>query len=179
MGIHQLASNIASKIHEHYPEGSSREVLKYGLIVMLNQCIVVSSVLLVGLMTERFLISLVIVSIFSLLRYVSGGLHFQSPMVCIVFSTFFLLASIYIPVEYWYNGLAFNLVALIILSITAPSGIKRSRIDKKYYPVLKLISICIVASNFLIQSPEIATAFFLQSLTTLRIFHQILRDKNW
>jgi accessory gene regulator B len=173
--VEGIAGNIATSIIKNNPEtSSSYEVLKYGIIAFLNQVIITCSVLFFGAITGHLLESFIAVIAFPIIRYFSGGVHLGSSMWCNLVTTTIVLLSVYTPIEYWYNGLVINAIALLIISVTAPSGIKRSRIDQKYYPLLKIISMVIIAINFAIQSPVLSVVFFIQSLTTLRIFYKIL-----
>jgi accessory gene regulator B len=64
-----------------------------------------------------------------------------------------------------------NTASIAILLKTAPQGIEDiSSIDKKYYPLLKLASVVIVASNYFFQLDILATAFFIQALQTTKLF---------
>jgi accessory gene regulator B len=178
ISVDRMAGSIANSIQKNNPDASSFEVLKYGIVAFLNQVIVTSSVLVLGLITGRFIDSLIAVSIFPVLRYFSGGFHLKSSALCNVVTTSFVLLSVYTPVEYWYNGLVLNALALLIILKNAPSGIKRSRIDKKYYPIMKIIAAVIVSSNFIFQSPVLSMIFIIQALTTLRIFYKILEENR-
>jgi accessory gene regulator B len=50
---------------------------------------------------------------------------------------------------------------------TAPNGIENvSSINPKYYPLLKFLSIALVSLNFIVQSPVISAALFMQAVLT-------------
>ena len=62
-----------------------------------------------------------------------------------------------------------NLVNIILVLLFAPSRIdKQTRISKKHYPLLKIISLFLVSTNFLIGSSVLAAAFLIQSLTLIK-----------
>jgi accessory gene regulator B len=67
-------------------------------------------------------------------------------------------------------SMIFTAVSLILILIYAPSGIERqSRIPRKYYPLLKLISFLLVASNLLIQADVLSVTFLIQALLLIKI----------
>ncbi|MNL56668.1 hypothetical protein D3C87_1801780 [compost metagenome] len=76
-----------------------------------------------------------------------------------------MLASIYIPMNYWYLGIVTNVLALLITLLRAPTNI--SRFTESQYPAIKMASACVISINFFIQSPMLAIIFFLQALTLL------------
>jgi len=76
--------------------------------------------------------------------------------------------------EYWYLGFAFNILSILILLFKAPDGIEKiSRIDPKYYPLLKVISVVLVASDFFIHSSLLSAVFLTQALTLLQVSYRV------
>lgn len=177
MTIDSISEKIALSIQKNNPDStSSLALLKVGISAVINQLIVTSSVLILGLLTGKTMETVTALIAFPFLRYFCGGLHLRTSVHCNIVTSSLILLSIYIPIGYWYNGIILNIFSIIILSVYAPSGIKRSRLDKKYYPVLKLISIAIVTSNFMFQLPVLSLVFFIQSLTTPRFLQRILDE---
>jgi accessory gene regulator B len=170
--IERLALKYANYILKNASNPSSIAVNKYGAQTMMEFLLFAAVVLVVTSSlgdTTKGIISLVA---FPLLRYFSGGLHMKSVELCQIISGGLVLAAIYLPVEYWNIGFGLNVLSALILLYTAPSNIKKSRIDSKYYPVLKIIAVLIVCSNFYFQSELLSKQFFVQSLTTLSFFQK-------
>lgn len=118
----------------------------------------------IGIATGRILESLIAPLLFSYLRQYSGGLHLFSPIKCAIVSALMVLIAIYTPGTYWYNGLVYNLIALILIAIYAPAG---SRAPERYHRPFKRIAVVIVMADFILQSHYIALIFVLQSLTII------------
>jgi accessory gene regulator B len=173
--IEAIAESIALSVKRNYPDSSSVEVLKMGLVAGINLLITVFLVLGVSAITGDIKSGLVAVIGFPMLRYFSGGIHLKSSHLCNVITSTMMLLSIYMRVEYWYNGFIITIITILLLLIYAPSGIKRSRLGKEHYPKLKLIAILIVSSNFLLQSHVLTFAFLLQSLTTTTLFQKFIQ----
>jgi accessory gene regulator B len=174
-----IARKIAISIQKNNPKSSSLAVLEYALISLINLILIMGSVLFIALITGRFVDAIVAVLAFPLLRYFSGGLHLKSANICNVISAALILISIYISITYWYTGIILNIIAMILLLLYAPSDIKKSKMKKNQYPLLKIIAILIVASNLLFQSPILSFVFFLQSITTIPVFIHILDRTDW
>ncbi|WP_256846886.1 accessory gene regulator B family protein [Paenibacillus sp. Pae108] len=176
--VESIADYLANAIHKHDPNASSVGVLRYGLITMINLVITISIVLIISVATGDVLPALLSIAGFPILRYVSGGLHLKSSHMCNVITASFMLISIYTPIEYWYNGFVLNVAAATIIFIYAPTGIKKSTLDPKHYPVLKWIGVGIVSLNFIFQSHVLALVFFIQALTTTKFFNRLVAKFN-
>lgn len=177
--VDQFSERLAISIHQNADNPASVAVLKYSLSMALKMMIFIVAILVISLITGHFWEGAVACAAFFTLRYFSGGLHFRSEQVCNVVSTIMILIAIYTPVNYWYTGVVLNLIAFILLMIFAPSNMKKSKLQPKHYPVLKLIALLIVAGNFVVQAPVLATAFFLQAFTTIPTWQKIMDRNNW
>lgn len=176
--VEHLATYLAESIQRNNPQSSSVPVLRFALISAINTMITILIVLMVTSITGHFLSGIMAVIAFPLLRYVSGGLHLKSPNLCNVVTASFMLLAIYIPADYWYTGIGLNVLAFTILLINAPSGMKRNTMSPQYYPLLKVIALVIVSSNFVIQSPVLSLVFFIQSLTTSSLSQKLIDRIN-
>jgi accessory gene regulator B len=175
LNVEKLAENLAGTILSHYPNSSSTlAVLRYALIAVINFLITILLVVIITAATGDIKAGSIAIVAFPSLRYVSGGLHLKSSNICTILTAAFMLIAIYTPIEYWYTGLVLSLLSVVILAVNAPSGIKRSKLDKKYYPVLKLIALLIVCTSFVFQSHVLSVVFFIQSLTTTTFFQKLL-----
>jgi accessory gene regulator B len=161
--IDRLALRTAKAIRANYPEAASEQVLFYSLCLLINSSIAILTALFISWITGHFLKALLVIFVYTLLRYVSGGLHLSTSLRCCIYSIcmFTLLTHITIDYAPLHLGTVLTLLAALILLKNAPQGIRNvSRIDPKYYPVLKGISVTVAASNLFFQS----SAFLLASL---------------
>lgn len=175
--IDRSATAIASSIRKHNPEAASQAVLFYALSLLINVVVTILIVVVISSITDHLNKALIVILLFTALRVVSGGAHMSSSLVCCIVSCFIFIASSHIEYNFFYLGFIFNTIALGILVKTAPQGIEGvSRIDKKYYPLLKLLSVIIVASNYYFQLDYLATAFFIQALHTTKLFENSIQS---
>jgi len=167
--IEAMAGALAARVKRVVPEHPASEaVMKYSLTLIINGTSIIGLSLLISLVTGRFYEALTVLIAFALLRQMSGGIHLKSGTVCMVVSTVgvTLLSYASFSTEYVYG---FTAVAALLALIYAPSRIeKQSRINPKYYPLLRVYSVLLISINFLIGSPVIAASFFLQGLTLIR-----------
>lgn len=173
--VERSATRLAQYIHRNVEEGTSVAVLKMSLVTVINFVIVAVAVLIICALTGSLKGGLLALVFAPLLRYFSGGIHMKSAQLCNVVSLAIILLAAHMSFSFMYVGLAFNVVAVIILFLYAPQGIDNlSRLSAKYYPVLKFISIAIVATNFYFQSPVLSTAFLLQSITIIPLAQKLV-----
>ncbi|MBB6675327.1 accessory gene regulator ArgB-like protein [Cohnella nanjingensis] len=161
----RIARGIKSAVPEH---PLSVEVLKYAVSFVLNTGSIIVFSLAISFFTGRVAEVLTVLVAYALLRQVSGGLHLKSGTLCVVASTAGITAMSFADFGPAAVTVA-NLAALLLAAVYAPSRIEgQTRIPKKYYPLLRFVSIIIVSSNFLIQSPILAAAFLVQCVTLIR-----------
>jgi accessory gene regulator B len=169
------ATKAAEYINKNVENSSSVAVLRMTLITIINFIIVAAAVLMICFFTGKLAEGVIALLCSPLLRYFSGGVHLKSSTACNIVSIIMFLLAAHIQTSYYYTGLSLMIIIIFILLFYAPQGILNlSRLDVKYYPILKLISICIVASNFYFQSPLLSSVFFLQSLTLLPIAQKLV-----
>jgi accessory gene regulator B len=176
--IDKAATSIATSIRDNNPKAASQTVLFYALSLMINSSLTVLIVIIVSSLTGHLTEALIVIFCYTLLRFVSGGCHMASSLACCIASSInFILAShIEYDYHFFYLGMLLNTASIAILLKTAPMGIEGiSRIDKKYYPLLKLASVVIVASNYFFQLDFLATAFFIQALHTTKLFENSIQ----
>jgi accessory gene regulator B len=170
-----VATKIAEYINKNVENSSSVAVLRMSLITIINLFIVAVIVLTICLLTENFAEGVIAILCLPLLRYFSGGVHLKSSNACNIVSIVMLLLAIHLETSFYYIGLSLLIVTILFLLLYAPQGILNiSRLDAKYYPILKLISIGIVASNLYFQSPLLSSVFFLQTLTVVPIAQKLV-----
>jgi Accessory gene regulator B. len=106
---------------------------------------------------------------FGLLRMISGGYHFKSASVCIVVSAGVAALLPFVELSIFYINIL-NITNMVLTIILSPSRIEeQTRIPSKYFPLLKIGSTVLVASNFLFQSQLLAITWFIQVLSLIRL----------
>ncbi|MGG1311912.1 MULTISPECIES: accessory gene regulator B family protein [Cohnella] len=164
-----LASRMAVAIKRSAVDHpASVDVLTFSLIAILNGLSIVLITMAVSLFTGRPGEAATALAGYALLRQMSGGIHLKSGDLCVVVSVLGLTAMSFAD----FNGTAVaamtGAAALLALAF-APSRIDgQTRIPRRYYPLLKVLSVLTVSSNFLIMSPVLAAAFLVQCLTLIR-----------
>lgn len=166
--VSSVATKIAVYINKNVENASSVAVLKMSIVTLINYFIIASLVLIVCMFTGDFLLGMLALIMMPLLRQFSGGIHLKSSNACNVVSALLILLAIYIPINYYFTGMFIVVISIIIMLLYAPQGIQNvSRLDAKYYPILKMIAILMISTNFYFQSAFLALLFFLQAITII------------
>jgi accessory gene regulator B len=164
--LDRSAHHIAKAIRKNNPDAASEELLTYPLIVILNAVGIIAIVLSTSLITQHFFEALIVLFYYPLLRYFSGGFHLKTSISCVIYSSVVTLIIVHINFNYQNIGFILDCISIFLLVIYAPTGKSTtSGIDPKYYPILKIISIILVASNFWIHSSLLSLTSLLQTLT--------------
>ncbi|MFD1953760.1 accessory gene regulator B family protein [Paenibacillus thailandensis] len=161
---YSLAVGIKNVVPEH-PASIAR--LKYALSFILNAGFIIFLSLLLSIFTGKTGQVATLLFAFALLRQVSGGIHLKSGTMCVLatVSTATVLSFVTYPDMY---TLIITSISIVIVLLYAPSGIEnQTRIPPKYYPLLKLVSVLLVSSNFVIESKMTSIAFLVQSLSLI------------
>lgn len=170
-----ISDKTVSAITKNSTLPNSPKVLRYALLGILNYLVTIIIVLIVSALTGKVISAVVAIVCFPILRNLSGGLHLRSSATCSVLTALFILIAVHNDLDYWYNGLILNLLALYTLTLRAPSGIEGfSTLNPKYYVALKLLSILFATIAIPLQSTLLASLFFLQSLTLLKTSQRIV-----
>ncbi|MGM0882571.1 MAG: accessory gene regulator ArgB-like protein [Bacillota bacterium] len=161
----RMAEGIKNAVPDH-PASVGR--LKYSLTFILNAVFIITLAVMVSLVTHKVFEAATVLFAFGLLRQVSGGIHLKSGTLCVVVSVSGVTALSFFSFQ---DSILVNLltgISVIIMLLFAPSGIEnQTRIQKKYYPVLKVLAVLIVSSNFYIGSSIIACTFIVQAVTLI------------
>ncbi|SFE43022.1 accessory gene regulator B [Paenibacillus algorifonticola] len=161
----KLAENIKSIVPEH-PASVAR--LQYALSFILNAVFIIVGALLISAFSGRTGGVIAALVSFAILRQASGGIHLKSGTTCVIVSIGVATALSFTPDMSREVLLAINLLNLALVLIFAPTDIeKQSRIPRRFYPLLKLISAAIVCSNLLIGSSIIAVTLLVQCMTLI------------
>ncbi|MGF7032090.1 accessory gene regulator B [Paenibacillus mucilaginosus] len=180
--IDRTAMKLAVTIRNHDPEASSEKILFYSLSLLINTLTAVTSILLIAISTGHLTEGIIAILTFLIIRNVTGGFHLKSSWNCCLFTILLVTTPIFFHYPFWNLGGILNLLSLIIVFIKAPQGINNvSRIDPKYHRLLKFFAMLLIILNFFIESPLIATIFFLQSLTLLNSTYTLvsLIERRW
>lgn len=170
-----LAYRIAKSIKNSNPEEThSIEVMQYSLGILLNTLLIFFISGIIGFITGRLEETILVFFSLSLLRMLSGGFHLKTANACNIFSialcTIIPHLSIYfVNINWLTTGLS-----LILISLFAPNPDPNVQIPRRLFPALKVLSILIVTSNFLISSPVIGLVFLVQSLTIIPLQRRVL-----
>lgn len=163
--IEVIAGRMAEGIKHRAPDHpASIEVMKHALAVLINTASIIILSIGIAIITKRLPETLTVMTSFALLRMVSGGAHLKSGTLCAVFSTL-LIVILSMSRLNDQGTVNVNILSLLLAGTFAPTDIhKQSRIPRKYYPILKVLSIVMICLNFWIASPYVAVAFFAQAL---------------
>jgi accessory gene regulator B len=172
--ITRLSTNIANFIRQNHSQAASMDVLIFSLTVMLNATFVTAIILAVAAVTGRFLDAVILLASYLALRFFSGGMHLPTSRLCNVISVGLFIVLIHLPVAYWNTGLLLNSLAFIFVILFAPTKdiMHLNRMGPKYTIHFKIISMIIVASNFWLQSPVLALAFFAQAVSVTPVAYK-------
>lgn len=157
----RIAKHIKTVVPNH---PAPIEDLNHSLIISLNFLTVIGLSVLGSFFTGHGKEAAVILMAFAVLRQLTGGLHLESSTWCAVATagtaTLLSLATL--------NDLTANVlnaVGLLCVMVFAPAGIEdQTIIPPRYYPILKVAGMIIIASNFWIGSSFAAIAYFIQAL---------------
>ncbi|GMX64197.1 hypothetical protein Elgi_34650 [Paenibacillus elgii] len=173
--IDSMASYLAKAIRKHNEHAGSEIALKYALSLIINTSFAITVSLLISAITNRLDEAITGIVVFLLIRYVSGGVHLSSSLACCITSIFIFTTIANVPSEYTEISIYLNAISFMILLFTAPNNIKDvSRIPEKFYPLLKVITLLIISSNFFIKSTVFTAAFIIQAVLTTRYSYKII-----
>lgn len=167
--IQASSAKLARLLKEANPtHPASEAVLAYAIASTMNiagtAIVAMAAAMLLGNAGE---VAVALAS-FAVLRAISGGYHLKSGIGCIVVTSVCANAVPFIPVPVW-GIYALTIAAMLLALAFAPSKIERStRIPARYFPLLKLIAVFLIAVNLLLVSDIIAITVFIQCLTLLR-----------
>ena len=164
--IEAWAEKLAVSIkNSNEKQTGSVAVMQYALIIVINFLIPYSAAALVGLLTGQFTETLLAIAAFVLIRSVSGGYHLQSSTWCMVATLLVVALPPHLPFPQ--DGILYtSLFSLLLFAIFAPANIRGyARMPEKYFPLMKLVSLVLVGSNLILQSPTLAIIFLLQGIS--------------
>ncbi|MEB4785087.1 accessory gene regulator B family protein [Paenibacillus jamilae] len=168
--IEPLALRMAQHIKNVVPEHpASVPVLKHALAVTLNLVFITGLTLAISAFTGRISEVLIIMASFAFLRQMTGGIHLKSGMGCVVVSTLLFTGLSFITLDHEWIMITTG-ISMILILFFAPAGIeKQTRIPPKYFPLLKVLALCVIALSFYFANPFVAISFFAQTLLLINI----------
>ncbi|MFC5469930.1 accessory gene regulator B family protein [Cohnella suwonensis] len=147
----------------------SREVMKFALIGILTNGLIILLTLLIGIFDGKFQETCLSLASIVAIRFLAGGHHLSPPILCVAISTGAITLVPFIPESQTLTNL-FTAFSLVLIWIYAPADLeKNTRISKPMLRWMKYSAFVLAASNLILQSHIIATAFFIASLTLISI----------
>lgn len=167
--ISTISRRLAKKINDNYPE-SNKDILEYSLNIVINPTLTVILTLIISYFTERTIEAVISMIGFAVLRAFSGGIHIRSSELCIIVSTLLFTSISILNGLFADNVMTMTTIALVLSILFAPSRIEgQTRIQPKYYLILKIVSIVIISINYILSSSTLALTFLVQSLLLIKI----------
>jgi accessory gene regulator B len=166
--IEAVSERISDYVYRHNDRKHvSKEVMRYALISILTNVATVILSLLIGLTNGKFQETCLALLVIGVLRYLAGGHHLKSPVLCILASSAAVAVVPYITLNTPVL-LAFTLVSALLVWRNAPVDFKNhTLLSDQRLKVMKLIALVLVLSNFLIQSDILAVSWMIVALTLL------------
>lgn len=163
--IEQMADKMAREIKLRSPEHPATvAVLRHSLAILINTFSILVLTTVLGILTNHLNETFVVLASFAALRMVSGGRHLRSGTWCVIVTTAMVVLVSHVEMTAnWTWGV--TAISFFLAARFAPTDIqKQSRIPRKYYPVLKILSIILISVNFLLGSPVAAAGFLVQAM---------------
>ena len=161
----RLAISVKSMNKE---ETASVELLSYFFAFSITNLAVIVLAVSFGAVFHTLKATLLGMVGFALLRAVSGGYHIKSADLCVLLSSIMVITIPFVSLHTTQIVLLTG-IAFVIAVIFAPSKISnQTNIPERFHKYLKIISLIIIASNFMFLSSVLALAFFIQSLLLIR-----------
>ncbi|WP_090668092.1 accessory gene regulator ArgB-like protein [Paenibacillus tianmuensis] len=162
--IENLALKLAVIIKSaNTEETHSIEVMKYSLAMLINILLVLFASIILGIISGKLFETLQAFTFFFIIRSVSGGYHMRTLVGCFIISTLAFVIIPHIPIRlFWVNVL--TCVSGLLFLIYAPKSQEQNNIPSQFKSLLKSVSVVIVCSNILFESPIFALASLLQGI---------------
>jgi accessory gene regulator B len=154
--IEAAAYSIAERLNKYTDNKNINiDLVRYRIAEILHLIVIFSVSIAISIFTGKTVETILALIAFGILRMLSGGFHLKTLEGCEVFTIALVTAITFIHSG---NTILLNLVTLILLTIF-------SRKKLSY----KVVSILLVASNFIVQSEIVAFSFLAQSLTLIHL----------
>lgn len=157
----RIAKHIKSVVPNH---PAPIENLNHSLIITLNFITVIGLTLVGSLFTGQGKEVAILLTAFAVLRQFTGGLHLESSTWC-AFATAGTATLLSLVTLDQLTTTVLTVIGLLCVMVFAPAGIEdQTIIPERYYPILKVVGMIIIASNFWIGSSFAAIAYFAQGV---------------
>lgn len=166
--VERLSLTLARMIrnnggHPDVSVGTMRYALQLWISILMIFAVTAACSALLGTVSEA-LASLLVIGV---LRYFSGGWHFRSMELCIVFTVAVASSIPLLPAINDTILLLMNGVSLLLVLMLAPTGHGQQFSSLKHRSVFRWLAVFVVALNFLPLSQEIILSILIQSLTLI------------
>ncbi len=166
-----LSKRLAYRLKEIHPSHPiSVEVLTYALATIINVAGTIIVSLTVAAILGQVLETILAMVAFAVLRALSGGIHLKSSVACILITS---AGANLIPLAAEYVTPAMlvtmSVISMGLAAVFATRKIEnQTRIPRRFFPHLRVLSVLLIGTNLIIQSPIIAVTFFIQSILLIR-----------
>lgn len=163
-----LANHIVNYIEKNNDGHTvNRSIMLFALQSLLTNILTIILCLLIGWGLGTFQETCLVLVTTALVRNLTGGLHFSSPMTCVVISTLIVTSIPHIPVSDMASTI-FMFSSLILVLWFAPADLKgKTRISDRGLNIMKVAGILLISSNFFIKSELLSLSFFCASITLI------------
>jgi accessory gene regulator B len=164
--IEVFSERISGYVYRHNERKHvSQEVMKYALISIMTNVATVILSLIIGFIDGKFKETCLALIMIAILRYLAGGHHLKSPVLCIIASSVAVAAVPYITLS---TPLIFvcTLISALLVWKYAPVGFKNhTLLSDSRLMVMKYVGFTLILSNFFFQSDILAVSWIIVSLT--------------
>ncbi|MCT4612962.1 MAG: accessory gene regulator B family protein [Clostridia bacterium] len=187
-----IINNISKKVADFAIENSTKnmtkddqEILLYRITNFFMNIYKVTTILIIGYILNIFMLMLLTLLSYTLLKPFIRGFHVDSGLYCLIISIFFMVGGAYIAntftdIKYIY----LNIVSFILILIYAPADTKkRPIIDPKYKRSLKIkgiisfILLNIIALNMdILTSNVIYISIFTATLSITPLMYKVFNQ---
>jgi accessory gene regulator B len=168
--IESISERISGYVYHHNDrQHVSREVMKFALIGIILNTVTVLLSLCIGLLDGKFSETCIALAAMAALRFLAGGHHLRSPVLCIVVSTAAVTAVPFITIS---EPLIYGctLISGLLIWKYAPVDFKnKTRISDKSLSIMKYSGMLLVGSNLLIHSNILAVSWLIVALTLITL----------
>ncbi|QJD87168.1 accessory gene regulator ArgB-like protein [Cohnella herbarum] len=164
--IEAFSERISNYVYEHNERRHvSKEVMKYALISIMTNVVTVILSLIIGLIDGKFSETCLALAVIAILRYLAGGHHLKSPVMCILVSSAAVTLVPFVPLTLPFV-FVFTVISGVVVWKYAPVDFKNhSTLSDKRLTLMKYIAVAMVFSNLIFQSEILALSWFIVTLT--------------
>lgn len=144
-------------------------VMRFALQLWISLLLIFILSSVIGLMLGILKDTLLTLLVIGLLRYFSGGWHFKSLGLCIVFTTMIAVAIPLVPQINEQYLLVMNYISLVLVLLFAPTGHGQNFKSVTQKRIFKWVSVTMVCTNFLFLSQISTISLMCQTCTLFTI----------